>query len=120
MAADDFGQLVVIGSSAGGIEALRTVLSGLPADFPAPVIVAQHLDPDRPSRLADVLSRSTTLSVRTIAGREPLQGGTVFLIPPDCHVDVMDRAVSVSQADSSGSSSAFVGAGIASQRTSAA
>lgn len=43
-------QLVVIGSSAGGIEALSRLVATLPLPFPAPIIVAQHLDPSRESR----------------------------------------------------------------------
>ena len=51
--ADALSPLVVIGSSAGGIEALSTLVSTLPADFPAPIVLAQHLDPTRQSHLAD-------------------------------------------------------------------
>ncbi|MBB5853581.1 chemotaxis protein CheB [Amycolatopsis umgeniensis] len=40
-------EIVAIGSSAGGVKALLTVLSALPADFPVPVVVVQHLDPRR-------------------------------------------------------------------------
>lgn len=43
--------LVVVGSSAGGIEALSTLVASLPAGFPAPIILAQHLDPRYPSHL---------------------------------------------------------------------
>ncbi|MBA2758896.1 MAG: chemotaxis protein CheB, partial [Chloroflexia bacterium] len=46
-------QLVVVGSSAGGIEALGTLVAGLPADFPAPIVIAQHLDPNHQSHLAE-------------------------------------------------------------------
>ncbi|MFI5276192.1 MAG: chemotaxis protein CheB, partial [Ktedonobacterales bacterium] len=48
-------QLVVVGSSAGGIEALQTFVSTLPRDFPAPIVIAQHLDPKRPSHLGEIL-----------------------------------------------------------------
>jgi PAS domain S-box-containing protein len=57
--ADDnaFSQLVVIGSSAGGVEALSELVSTLPPDFPAPLVIAQHLEPDRISHLEEILSR---------------------------------------------------------------
>jgi chemotaxis response regulator CheB len=50
-----FTHLVVIGSSAGGIEALSAVVATLPAEFPAPIVLGQHLDPHRPSHLGDIL-----------------------------------------------------------------
>ena len=50
-------QLVVIGSSAGGIDALSTLVSTLSPSFPAPIIVAQHLDPSRFSHLQEILAR---------------------------------------------------------------
>jgi len=53
-------QLVVIGSSAGGIEALSRVVASLPADFPAPIVIAQHLDPRRPA----ICTRSSLVTPR--------------------------------------------------------
>ncbi|MEA2630205.1 MAG: two-component system, chemotaxis family, CheB/CheR fusion protein [Chloroflexota bacterium] len=61
---DPGSQLVVIGSSAGGIEALTRVVTRLPADFPAPVVIAQHLDPRRPSHLAEILGRHSALPIK--------------------------------------------------------
>src|SRR5690242_12657478 len=58
--------LVVVGSSAGGIEALSTLVATLAADFPAPVVLAQHLDPRHPSHLGEILARRSTLPVRTV------------------------------------------------------
>jgi two-component system, chemotaxis family, CheB/CheR fusion protein len=59
-------QLVVVGSSAGGIETLSRLVASLPADFPAPIVIAQHLDPRRPSHLPEILSRHATLPVRSV------------------------------------------------------
>jgi two-component system, chemotaxis family, CheB/CheR fusion protein len=59
--------LVVIGASAGGIEALSTVLGALTVDFPAPIVIAQHLDPTRPSHLDAILARRTSWWRRTEA-----------------------------------------------------
>ena len=58
--------LVVIGSSAGGIEALTTLFAALTADFPAPIVVAQHLDPMRPSSLASVLERRSGIPIKLV------------------------------------------------------
>lgn len=88
-------ELVVVGSSAGGIEALSTLLSTLPADFAAPIVIAQHLDPSRPSRLAEILARHSALPVRTVVDHEALQGGTVFVVPSNQHVEITDHTVSL-------------------------
>ncbi|HVA24422.1 MAG TPA: CheR family methyltransferase [Chloroflexota bacterium] len=89
-------QLVVIGSSAGGIEALSVVLGGLPKDFPAPVVIAQHIDPNRPSHLADILGRRSALPVRTVMDQETLEDGVVFVVPADRHVSISDHTVKLS------------------------
>jgi two-component system chemotaxis response regulator CheB len=80
--------LVVIAASAGGIQALRLILAGLPADFPAAVLVVQHLEPGRPSRLAEVLGYVCPLPVAEAAGGEPLEAGRVFVAPPGHHMVV--------------------------------
>jgi two-component system, chemotaxis family, CheB/CheR fusion protein len=87
--------LVVVGASAGGIEALSTLVATLPADFPAPIVVAQHLDPDRPSHLADILERRSTLPVRSVADAEPqpLTPGVVYVVPADRDVEITDHLV---------------------------
>ncbi len=81
-------QLVVIGSSAGGIEALSRVVASLPADFPAPIVIAQHLDPHRPSHLHEILARRTTLPVRVVEEREALEGGVIFVVPSNRIVEL--------------------------------
>src|SRR3712207_9449814 len=72
-----FSQLVVVGASAGGIDALSQLLGALPAAFPAPVVVAQHIDPRRQSQLEEVLAPRSRLPLRTVAddGQTPLQPG---------------------------------------------
>lgn len=81
-------QLVVIGSSAGGIEALSRVVASLPADFPAPIVIAQHLDPRRPSHLHEILARHATLPVRVVEEREALEGGVIFVVPSNRIVEI--------------------------------
>ncbi len=80
--------LVVIGSSLGGIQALRRILADLPADLPAPVVVVQHLEPGRRSRLAEVLNPVSNLPVAQAEGGERLEAGHVFVAPPGCHLVV--------------------------------
>jgi two-component system CheB/CheR fusion protein len=81
-------RLVVIGSSAGGIEALSRVVANLPADFPAPIVIAQHLDPRHPSHLHEILARHSTLPVRVVDERETLEDGVIFVVPSNRIVDI--------------------------------
>ncbi len=71
--------------SAGGLPALISVLSPLPADFQAAVIVLQHQAPDRPSYLADILSRNCALPVSFARHGAALRAGTVAVVPPGKH-----------------------------------
>jgi two-component system, chemotaxis family, CheB/CheR fusion protein len=85
--------LVVIGSSAGGIEALATLLAALPPDFPAPIVLAQHLDPDRPSHLGEILARQSTLPVQMVTDPQSLTSGVVYVVPADRDVEIFDHTV---------------------------
>ncbi len=89
------GHLVVVGSSAGGIEALSTLLGGLKADFPAPVVLAQHLDPARPSHLQTILQRKTELPIVLVTDSAPLEIGNVYVVPANRHVVVSEGTVKV-------------------------
>src|SRR5271166_4154460 len=86
-------QLVVVGSSAGGVEALSTLVAALPANFPAPIVLAQHLDPTYPSHLGEILSRRSMLPVRTVTSQEPLLPGVVYVVPADRNVEITDDVV---------------------------
>lgn len=88
-----FQQLVVVGSSAGGIEALRTLVETLPPDFPAPIVLAQHLDPTHPSRLVEILTPRSVLPVRSLTDREVLEPGIVFVVPSDFNVEITDHDI---------------------------
>ena len=87
--------LVVIGASAGGIEALTTVLGALPAAFSVPIVIAQHLAPTRPSHLADIVARHTRLAVRLLSDVAPLEPGAVYVVPSDRDVEINDHKVGV-------------------------
>ncbi|MEX1827100.1 chemotaxis protein CheB [Luteibacter sp. CQ10] len=82
---------VVIGASAGGIQALRVLLEGLPATFAPPIVVVQHIPPDRPSALAELFGYRCLLPVVEADDKQPLRSGTVFFAPPDYHLLVEDR-----------------------------
>jgi two-component system CheB/CheR fusion protein len=90
-------RLVVMGASSGGIEALTVVLGGLPEDFSAPIVVAQHLDPRRPSRLREIFATRTRLQVRTVDGQTRLEPGVVHIVPADRDVTIADHTVSLAE-----------------------
>jgi two-component system chemotaxis response regulator CheB len=81
---------VAVGASAGGIEALRTLVAQLPSDFPAAVIVVLHLPPKGTSVLPQILARSGALPAVTAEDGAALVGGRVYVAPPDCHLLVED------------------------------
>lgn len=90
--------VVVMAASLGGIEALISVLSALPATFPVPILVVQHLSPRHPSELAALLNRRTALNVKWGEQREHIAPGTVYIAPPDHHMLVNgDGILSLSQ-----------------------
>src|SRR5690348_12348461 len=88
-------QLVVVGASAGGVEALATLVSTLPADFAAPIVVAQHLSPSRASHLVEILGPRSPLPVRSVQTRENLERGVIYLVPADRDVEITDHEVLV-------------------------
>jgi two-component system chemotaxis response regulator CheB len=78
--------VVAIGASAGGVEALHAVVSTLPADLPVAVLIVQHLDPRHKSLLPSLLGRRTRLPVRQAVHGEPIRSGTIYIAPPDMHL----------------------------------
>jgi two-component system chemotaxis response regulator CheB len=78
--------VVAVASSAGGLQALSRLLSAVPADFPAAIVVVQHLDPRHRSLMADILSRRTPLKVKQAEEGDDLSPGTVHIAPPNKHL----------------------------------
>ncbi|MFK0333853.1 chemotaxis protein CheB [Rhizobium sp. NPDC090275] len=88
---------VVIGASAGALEALSAILPSLPAGFPLPILVVVHVPADRPSALADLFSAKCRMAVKEAEDKEPLVGGTIYFAPPDYHLLVeVDKTVALS------------------------
>ena len=81
--------LVVVGASWGGLDAIGTLLGGLPAALDATIVVAQHRSPgSHPTAFRDLLRKATLLRVREPDDKAPLERGVVFVAPPDYHVYV--------------------------------
>ena len=91
------GPIVVgIAASAGGLFALGEILAGLAADFPAAIIVAQHLSRHHPSKMAEILDRHSRLPVMEAREGDELRPGWVYIAPPDRHVLVnADATISI-------------------------
>lgn len=78
--------IIVIGTSAGGVEALRTLFGEMPKDFPGSVFIVMHTAPDSPGVLAQILDRSGPLPVANASNRERIRPGHVYVAPPDNHL----------------------------------
>jgi two-component system chemotaxis response regulator CheB len=83
-----FSKVVAVATSTGGPAALQRVLSRLPGDFPAPVLVVQHNAPGFMAGLVSWLDGSCDLSVKVAEQGEPLRPHTVYLAPDDRHLGV--------------------------------
>ena len=77
---------VVIGASAGAVQALLTILPRLPADYPLPIFITVHVPPDRGNGLVPLLQSSCALAVAEAEDKEAIRPGTIYLAPPDYHL----------------------------------
>ncbi len=89
-------ELVVVGSSTGGPAALQVLIPALPADFPAAVVVVQHLPPGFSRSLAEHLDRRSRLKVRHAAEDDPVVPGQVLVAPAGCDFSFRGRPGRVS------------------------
>ncbi|MEO8013114.1 chemotaxis protein CheB [Polaromonas sp.] len=90
-------QAVVIGASAGGVDALMEILPGLPAGFGLPLVVVLHLSESHHSQLAAIFRRRMSMQVREAADKETLTPGTLYFAPPGYHLLVeTDHSLSLS------------------------
>jgi two-component system, chemotaxis family, protein-glutamate methylesterase/glutaminase len=77
---------VVIGASAGGVQALAEILPALRPDCGAPIFVVLHLPRERPSRLAEIFAAKCAVPVREALDKDPVEPGVVYFAPPDYHL----------------------------------
>lgn len=90
-------QAVVIGVSAGALEALSIILPSLPREYSLPVMVVVHVPPDKTSVLVDLLAEKCVVRVVEAADKEPICQGTTYFAPPGYHLLVeMDKSLSLS------------------------
>ncbi|HKW06161.1 MAG TPA: chemotaxis protein CheB [Candidatus Dormibacteraeota bacterium] len=92
--------IVAFAASAGGVFALTEILGKLPADFPAAIVVVQHLDPRHRSLMPQIFGRRSSLAVYQAVEGMHIEAGHVYLAPPDRHLLInRDGSISLTQTE---------------------
>ena len=89
--------VIVIGGSAGAIEALRTIVAGLPAELPAAVLVVIHVPSFSESHLPEIITRSGPLPATHAENGQRLEPGHIYVAPPDQHLLVRRGVIELSR-----------------------
>lgn len=85
--------IVVIGASTGGPKALQNILSKIPADFPVPILIAQHMPPNFTGPFAERLNQLSSICVKEAENGESLKKGTAYVAPGRGHMGVLRKKV---------------------------
>ncbi|MER3434584.1 MAG: chemotaxis protein CheB [Leptolyngbya sp. ERB_1_1] len=88
--------MVVIGTSLGGLSALRIMLQALPGQFPAPIAIVQHRDRKSGEALSRTLQQESRLPILDVEDKEPIRPGCIYLAPADYHLLVEPEQFSLS------------------------
>ena len=89
-------EIVVVGTSTGGLKALQTLLCGLPSIFPLPIVIVQHRGKVSDDGLCEFLGELSTMPVTEPEDKEPLLPSHVYLAPRDYHLLIQNRAFALS------------------------
>ena len=89
--------VIVVGASAGGVEALQALVAGLPSDLPATVLVVLHVPPTAVDTLPAILDRAGPLPARRAEHGAVLETGRILVASPDHHLLVVDGVVALSR-----------------------
>ncbi len=89
-------ELVVMGTSTGGLHALTRLLSALPANYRLPIVIVQHRSKDSDERLSALLRVTSAIPLFEAEDKEPLRGPGVYLGPPDYHLLVEPDSLALS------------------------
>jgi two-component system chemotaxis response regulator CheB len=93
-------EVVCVGASWGGLDALRVLLAGLPADFPTPICIVQHRgDDDGVAMMVELLDRVTALTVCEPEDKQTMLPGMVYVAPAGYHLLINDGQVALSVED---------------------
>jgi two-component system chemotaxis response regulator CheB len=90
------GEIIVIGTSRGGLKALEEVLSGIGSDFVVPMVIVQHRRKDLETGLCEHLGRNSPLPVSEPEDKEPILAGHVYLAPSDYHLLIETKSFALS------------------------
>lgn len=90
--------IIGIGSSAGGLEALRSLIPCLPDQKNIAYVIAQHMDPKHSSMLANILERDTELPIEELQNNQILQPGFLYIVPPGVHAYIRDGHIILQKA----------------------
>lgn len=88
-------RIIVIGASAGGFEAFKRLIAGLPPDFGTPIFIVWHMSPDVRGILPQVLNRVNTIEAALACNNEAIKPGRIYVAPPDHHLLIEDGKVLV-------------------------
>ena len=93
-------EAIVVGASAGGVEALLSIFGELPEGFGLPIIAVLHLPDERRSQLAEVFARRLRIPVHEARDKEQIKAGALYFAGPGYHLSVeLDYSLSLSQED---------------------
>jgi len=87
-------QIIVIGASTGGPQAILEILSLLPASFPLPIIITQHIDSTFDKSFVEWLNKNTKLSVKLVTNMMAAEAGKVYIAPANKHLLISDITTS--------------------------
>lgn len=90
-----FFGIAAIGASAGGVNAITSVLAELPEEFPAPIVIVQHIDPTYECSLAEILQWRCKMKVKEADNGEALTPGIVYIAPPNKHMLVNNGKIAL-------------------------
>ncbi len=77
---------IVLGASAGGVQALGTLLAMLPAGLPVPLVIVQHIHPAEDDGLTEIFEHRCSLPIKEAEDKEEILAGTVYFAPADYHL----------------------------------
>jgi len=90
-------KIIVVGTSAGGVEALQVIARGLPGDLSAAILVVLHCSPQGPNLLPDILGRAGPVAVAAAVDGALIESGKIYIAPPDHHMLVNGNRISLSK-----------------------
>ena len=83
---DESFYLIGVGASAGGLDAIKQLLSRIQPDFPHSLVIVQHISPDYKSLMSEILGRETSLPVKEVTDNMAVEAGHIYLIPPRSNI----------------------------------